>query len=316
MPRGCRRYDSPMNILTYIDKQELRSFTTADNWQAWRVVIVNVALVAAGFALPALWRHPIAWILASILLAGRALGFAILMHDTAHLSFFTSRRLNQWMGKWVFGALPNVPYAAYRRGHLEHHRKAGTAADPDLAFVSGYPATRTSLLRKFLRDISGVNGVKAIIYQFQPTDRGALYPFFVMHGMIIVALWALGMPEVYVCWWLGQLFVFPLLLRLRVMGEHGGVPDHMNRDPRLNTATTLAGPLARLLVTPNFVNYHVEHHMAATVPGYKLQALHDVLCERGYFDGTPSLALSYLVVLRRCTVKNGTTAARRNRGDS
>ena len=294
-----------MNILSYINKQELRAFTTADNWRASGVVIVNVALVAASFALPALWHHPVAWIIASVVLAGRALGFAILTHDAAHLNFFTSRSVNQWMGKWAFGALPNVPYAAYRRGHLEHHRTAGTGADPDLAFVAGYPATRASLLRKLLRDISGVNGVKGIVYQFQPTDRGALYPVFLMHGLIIAALWALGVPEVYACWWLGQLFVFPLLLRLRVMGEHGGVPDHMDRDPRHNTATTLVGPLARLLVAPNFVNYHIEHHMAATVPGYKLPALHKLLLERGYFDGAECLATSYWAVIRRCMDSNG-----------
>lgn len=303
-----------MNILTYLSKQELREFTTADNARAAWVVAVNIALVVFGFALPVLWRHPIAWALASALLAGRALGFAILTHDAAHLNFFTSRRANQWFGKWVFGALPNVPYAAYRRGHLEHHRTAGTGADPDLVFVNGYPATRASLARKILRDISGVNGVKGIIYQFQPTDRGALYPFFVMHGLIIATLWALGVPEVYACWWLGQLFVFPLILRLRVMGEHGGVPDHMDRDPRRNTATTLAGPIARLFVAPNFVNYHTEHHMAATVPGYKLPAMHKLLRKRGYFDGTTCLATSYWAVIRRCTATNGNAAERRLHG--
>lgn len=300
-----------MNILSYLSKEELRSFVTADNWRASVSVAVNIAMVAAGFALPALWQHPVAWILASMLLAGRALGFAILNHDAAHQNFFTSRRVNQWMGKWIFGALPNVPYEAYRRGHLEHHRAAGTEADPDLAFVDAYPATRASLFRKLLRDVSGLNGVKGIVYQFQPTDKGALYPFFLMHGLIIATLWGLGVPEVYACWWLGQLLVFPLIVRLRVMGEHGGVPDHFDRDPRRNTATTLAGPLARLLVAPNFVNYHVEHHMAATVPGYKLPALHKLLRERGYFEGTACLAPSYWTVIRRCTAKNGNAAVRR-----
>ena len=99
-----------------------------------------------------------------------------------------------------------------------------------------------------------------------------------------------------------------------VMGEHGGVPDHMDRDPRRNTATTLVGPLARLLVAPNFVNYHVEHHMAATVPGYKLPALHRLLRERGYFDGTECLAASYSAVVRRCTAANANAATRRTSG--
>jgi fatty acid desaturase len=303
-----------MNILSYIDKQELRAFTTANNWRAAQVVAINIALVAGGFALPALWAHPAAWVLASMLLAGRALGFAILTHDTAHQNFFTSRRVNQWVGKWIFGALPNVPYDAYRRGHLEHHRAAGTDADPDLAFVEGYPATRASLVRKLLRDVSGLNGVKGIIYQFHTTDRGALYPFFLMHGLILALLWALGVPQVYACWWLGQMFVFPLLLRLRVMGEHGGVPDHFDRDPRRNTATTLAGPLARLFIAPNFVNYHVEHHMAATVPGYKLPALHKRLCERGYFDDHDCVAQSYWRVVQRCMAANGNAVALRSCG--
>jgi fatty acid desaturase len=135
---------------------------------------------------------------------------------------------------------------------------------------------------------------------------------FVMHGLIFCGLWALGVPEVYACWWLGQAFVFPLLVRLRVMGEHGGVPDHMDRDPRRNTATTLAGPLARLLVAPNYVNYHVEHHMAATVPGYKLPALHKLLRKRGYFEGTECLATSYWAVIRRCTATKGNAAVRRS----
>ena len=168
------------------------------------------------------------------------------------------------------------------------------------------------LARKVLRDVSGVNGVKGIIYQFQPTDRGALYPVFLMHGLIFATLWACDVLEVYACWWLGQLFVFPLLVRLRVMGEHGGVTDHMDRDPRRNTATTLAGPLARLLIAPNYVNYHVEHHLAATVPGYKLPALHRLLRERGYFEGSQCLASSYWAVIRRCTATNGNAAVRRD----
>ena len=303
-----------MNILSYIDKQELRALTTADNWRATCVVAGNLALIATGFALPALWHHPVAWILATILLAGRALGMAILTHDAAHKNFFTSPRANEIAGKWLFGAIANVPYAAYRRGHLEHHRTAGTAADPDLQFVDGYPTTRASLLRKLLRDVSGINGVKGIVYQFMPTDRGALIPFFVAHGLIFCALLVLGVPEVYACWWLGQLFVFPLLLRLRVMGEHGGVPDHFDRDPRRNTATTLAGPIARLLVAPNWVNYHVEHHMAATVPGYKLPTLHKLLRKRGYFEGVNSVAPSYWAVVRRCMAVEGATTARRSNG--
>lgn len=81
-------------------------------------------------------------------------------------------------------------------------------------------------------------------------------------------------------------------LRLRVPGEHGGVTDHYDRVPRRNTAIILAGPITGLLVAPNYVSNHVEHHMAATVPGYRLPTLNKLLRKMGYFDGAQCLGSS------------------------
>jgi len=50
------------------------------------------------------------------------------------------------------------------------------------------------------------------------------------------------------------------------------------------------------------------------VPGYKLPALHRLLRERGYFDGTECLAASYSAVVRRCTAANANAATRRTSG--
>jgi fatty acid desaturase len=130
-------------------------------------------------------------------------------------------------------------------------------------------------------------------------------PFLLAHTLLLGLLIAAGAPEVYACWWLGQIFVFPLVMRLRVMGEHGGVPDHTDPDARRNTGTTLAGPLARLLCAPNRVNFHVEHHLAAAVPSYRLPRLHRMLAKRGYFDEVACVMPSYLAVIRRCLARNG-----------
>jgi len=298
-----------MSILDVIDKSQLRQLTAPSDLQGWRVTAVNFLLIAAAFALPVWWRHPLAWLIASMVLGGRALGLGVLTHDTAHLAFFSSRRMNEWAGTWLFGALPNVPYLDYRKMHLEHHRAAGTAHDPDLEFVDGYPATRASMMRKFLRDLSGLNGVKNIVYQVQHFDRKANSPFLLAHGLLFVTLYCLGVPQVYTCWWLGQIFFYPLIMRLRVMGEHGGVPDHFHADPRRNTGTTLAGPLSRLLVSPNRVNFHIEHHLAAAVPSYRLPQMHRLLVSRGYYQGTNCVARSYWDVIRRCLATSGNEAA-------
>lgn len=283
-----------------ISKEELKQLSETSAWRAWYGVAVNYGIVAAAFALPVLWPHLLAWIIAAIVLAGRAQALGVLAHDACHLAYFPSRRLNEWAGKWLFAALPNLSFARYRKGHLEHHRQAGTEHDPDLGFVATYPASRASLLRKLARDISGINGVKNIAYQIRGFEPENGVPFVLAHGVLLATLWLAGAPHVYACWWLGQLFVFPLLVRLRVMSEHGAVPDALNRDPRLSVGTTLSGPLTRLLVTPNHVHYHVEHHLAAGVPSYRLRALHRLLKGRGYYDGSSCVAPSLWAVVRRC----------------
>ncbi|WP_296227787.1 hypothetical protein [Ralstonia sp. UBA689] len=55
-----------------IDKAELKTLATPSDLHAWWVTAVNFALIAAAFALPAVWPHPVAWVLASVVLAGRA----------------------------------------------------------------------------------------------------------------------------------------------------------------------------------------------------------------------------------------------------
>ncbi|WP_296227788.1 fatty acid desaturase [Ralstonia sp. UBA689] len=87
------------------------------------------------------------------------------------------------------------------------------------------------------------------------------------------------------------------------------VPDHLARDPRQNTGTTLAGPLGRLLIGPNRVNFHVEHHLAASVPSYRLPALHRLLARRGYYAQALCIASSCLAVIRRCTAAHAAEAA-------
>lgn len=295
-----------MTILEILDRDELKSLTRRSDLHAVRMVLVNYGLIGLGFALPAVWDHWIAWGLGALILGGRALGLGILVHETAHQTLFQSRRVNGWMGKWVFGGLPNVPYDAYRQGHLAHHRLAGTEQDPDLAFVDTYPATGTSLMRKGLRDVSGWNGLKHLVYQISTFSLPNQWPFLLNHGVLIALLWAAGVPEVYGCWWLGQLFVFPLVVRLRVMGEHGAVSDPLHPDPRANTGTTLAGPLARLLWAPNYVNFHVEHHFAAAVPSYRLPAMHRLLQSKGAYDGWHCVLPSYRAVIQRCWNPAGT----------
>ena len=73
-------------------------------------------------------------------------------------------------------------------------------------------------------------------------------------------------------------------------------------DPLRNTRTTVARWWERLLIAPNYVNYHLEHHLIMTVPHYKLPRMHRMLRERGVLDGA-CVVQGYLGVLKLAASK-------------
>ena len=50
-------------------------------------------------------------------------------------------------------------------------------------------------------------------------------------------------------------------------------------------ATAIAEPWLEWLLFPHRVNYHIEHHLYASVPHYNLPALHRELAGRGLLEG-------------------------------
>lgn len=284
---------------------EMRPFLARSNgWAAW-VTSFNLGVVASAFALPVLWLNPLTLLLAVLLLGGRQLGLAVLYHDCAHRVFFRARPLNDWVGTWLFGGLLNVSLSRYRAYHLEHHRHAGTKQDPDLEMANAYPASPASIRRKLKRDLTGQTGLKVLRGQAAAFGLRRNAPFVASHAALLGGLAAVGAPWAYLLWWVAYLFVYQAVLRIRFMSEHGVAKHRLSPDVRENTCTTLVCWWERLFIGPNFVNYHVEHHLQAGVPCYRLRGFHNLLREKGFFAeaGAPAGCFSngYLDVLRKAT---------------
>ena len=285
--------------------EEMRPFLARSDGRAAWVTAFNLGLVAAAFALPILWFNPLTLGLALLLLGGRQLGLAVLYHDCAHRVFFQTRPLNDWLGVWLFGGLLNVSLSRYRAYHLEHHRQAGTKQDPDLAMADAYPASPASMRRKLKRDLTGQTGLKDLRRQAASFRLGRNAPFLASHAAMLCLLAAAGAPWAYLLWWVAYLFVYQAVVRIRFMSEHGVAKHRLSLDVRENTCTTLVSWWERLFIGPNFVNYHLEHHLQAGVPCYRLRRFHDLLRKRGFFGEAPEFAgcfsSGYLDVLRKAT---------------
>ncbi|MEM1113023.1 MAG: fatty acid desaturase family protein [Pseudomonadota bacterium] len=281
----------------YLSREEISALTARSDARAWVLLLGNWAAIIAIFALAAAFPHPLVILLALPLLAGRQLGLAVLMHDAGHGTLFRSARLNALLGQYAC-ALPIFnDQPSYARGHLEHHRKAGTAEDPDLPNYQAYPIGQASFRRKMWRDLSGQTGLKLLAYVArgaagimdtgQSPGRCVFVQQIAAQALILAACALSGHAWLYLLWLGAFMTVFMAIIRIRQVAEHAAVPDLYNPDTRWNTRTVDAPWWQKMLFAPNGVNYHLEHHFMASVPCYRLAALRRLLLERGALEGVP-----------------------------
>ncbi len=152
-------------------KEEWAALTAVSRWRGpWLVAHAwGVAALVLGLAT---WAGPLAWVPAIILVGGRQLGLAILMHDAAHGLLHPNRALNNLLGEWASGAAVGSDLKSYRAYHLTHHRYTQQAEDPDLGLSAPFPASRASLTRKMLRDLTARTFLKQRRAQFGLAMRG------------------------------------------------------------------------------------------------------------------------------------------------
>ncbi|MBC7174365.1 MAG: fatty acid desaturase family protein [Polyangiaceae bacterium] len=311
------------NVTTYLSRDEIRSLVTPTNLEGVLSVATSWSVIAACFVLLARFpTNPLAWIVAVVVLGGRQLALAILMHECSHHSLFRTRALNDVLGKWLCAAPVWQRLDAYRKHHLAHHAHTSLPGDPDLGLVEPYPTTRRSLARKLARDLSGIAFFRRVAGQLAmdahvltysastgqqrvspPPSAGKMLanlatnfgPVVLTNLALAAVLAAFGHGELYAAWVLANATTFSLFVRLRSIAEHAVTEN--TTDPFRNTRTTRANLLARLTVAPHHVNFHLEHHLVPTVPHYRLPAFHRLLVERGaYADAR--LAGGYFDVLR------------------
>jgi fatty acid desaturase len=290
-------------------REEIAALLVMQDWRSWLSVATNWGLVFASMALVARWPNPLTVIAALFVIGARQLGCAVLMHEASHRSLFSDRRVNDFVGQWLCAYPVWSDLRAYRPYHLQHHAHTGTARDPDLGLIRPFPITRASLRRKVLRDLSGRTGVKFARAAFQrtflrlrePAARRAAIGMATTNGLLLVGLAVLGHAELYLLWAGAWLTSNTLVTRIRAIAEHALTPDA--DDPLGNTRTTLARGWERLLIAPNRVNYHLEHHLLMTVPHYHLPRLHTLLEQRGVLARACVEPGGYKAVLRRAATK-------------
>lgn len=319
LPAATRR-----KINELFTREQIALLTARSDWRGAWAIASTWGIIAATFAVLARWPNAFTFVAALVVIAGRQLCLAILQHEGSHGTLFKTRWMNDILVDWLCARPVWQHLHKYRAHHFVHHTRTGTDDDPDLSLHVGYPVTRRSMARKLLRDITGLTGLKTL-YGLILMDAGFIKwtvsndiqrlpgngrrwyhhlgsalrnmaPMLMANAVLWSVLALSGHAWLYGVWVLAYITPLPLFIRIRSIAEHGCLAR--TPDMFLNTRTTRAGWLARLTVAPVHVNHHLEHHVMASVPYYRLPLMHRMLRDRHALPPAPS----YIDVLRQaCT---------------
>ena len=315
MKSNLTPFIKPQEILS---EDEIKYLKKKDDFKGISLIIHAWITIFICIFIYSLFPNIFTFLLAVILIGGRQLGLAILMHEGAHGLINNKVKSNDFISQW-FCAFPVwLDTYGYRHYHLSHHRHTQKEEDPDIGMSKPFPVSKKSFARKVMRDLFGISGSQQryelifnILLNKEVTketvksitgfkSKSTLGGILLSNIAIFLIMSLLGSWWFYFAFWLLPLFTFyQLFLRIRNIAEHAGVIADC--DDFNNARTTYANILERALVAPYYVNYHLEHHLLMFVPCYKLKRAHQMLLNKG-FKEKMEIKTGYISLLKSVLV--------------
>jgi fatty acid desaturase len=238
------------------------------------VILRDWSIIVAAIWLCERHWHPALYLLAVVVIASRVSSLGGLVHEAAHYNLAKNKRLNDWLAHLfsVWLLLGSVSLKAYRTSHLTHHKYANTRRDPDPPLLG-------------MKNIEGVGDVLRFF------GGGLVFPvvYFVkffwarplLQKVIAIAalsLFAYALPalalKLLLYWIIPLLTVYSLFVFIRLNAEHNAVES----DHELYRSRTVHATLFdRLTVAPQYVGYHLAHHVYPSVPFFRRKELDEAL---------------------------------------
>jgi fatty acid desaturase len=293
----------------------VKELTRRSGWIATAAVLQDFAVLAVAIAVAlASWPDPFVILLAVIVIGTRQHALFVIAHDAAHYLLYENRKINDLVGRFC-ATVQGLSMCTYRVIHRLHHNNLYGELDPDTALHGGYPRGRAYLIKKLLKDLSGLTAWKTYAYflggapglntktnvALRPlddtssklrsdalSDRNVVVVFHVI--ALAIAAWSGYLIQYLVLWILPLVTVVQAILRLRAISEHGATTDFSS--PLTAARTNVAPAWLAWLIFPHHVNYHIEHHLYASVPHYNLPALHREMAKRSVLEGAEVVSFS------------------------
>jgi fatty acid desaturase len=234
-------------------------------------------------------------------------GVLNLMHETAHLHVFRSRRANQILGHWVLGPLMFADFDRYREVHWAHHRNVGKEGDPKYSYkidIRGWRffsfALRSAGLIEAIRKLRYVHG-SAKPVSTVPAGRAWLVRTALVQSAFLGSLFLVApgdMKRVLISvvtaygfvYFYGILSLTVMAANLRAIAEHQLGHDQIEVAEAAALRNLASTPVTWLIFGSYGFSDHASHHQAPSIPYYLLRSETERLrAERaaedlGYFE--------------------------------
>jgi fatty acid desaturase len=312
--QDVRKVNAPIKL----SKGQLHALSRVNPFiSTGHITLEWAAVVVAAILCNHFW-NPLLYLVTVAFIGARQHALLILMHDGTHYRLFRNRGVNDWATELLLAWPHLVTMRSYRENHIAHHKFVNTDKDPDLLRKLGnpewrFPQTPSSLGTTFLLDLVGVGGINLIRLASSlssaasVTSKAFTYTRLAFYAVTIGGLLLAGYGQILLLYWLVPFFTWlVLIMRIRSIAEHFAInPERAGvyRDIR----TTYAGILARLLIAPKNVNYHIEHHLFPSVPFFRLPKLHRMLMSDPGFAEAAHISRSYAEVLMECFRRTDST---------
>src|SRR5689334_7355634 len=142
----------------------LRELTQRSAWRAtWPILADFLVIALAATIALADWFSLPTTILCVLVIGTRQHALFVVAHDAAHYLLYENRTLNDAVGR-LCATVQGLSMCTYRVIHRLHHNNLYGELDPDTALHGGYPRGFWYLIKKLLKDLTGLTAWKTYAY--------------------------------------------------------------------------------------------------------------------------------------------------------
>jgi len=279
---------------TPIDSKDFKSLHEKSDFLGWLQTLGYLGLITAtGSAILYGAGHwPIGVVLALIFLHGTFFSFQVnAVHELGHNTVFKTKALNSFFVR-IFAFLGWINFEAFGTSHTRHHRYTLHVPD-DLEVVLPQKVLIKNFFQQGFISIGAMKWSLNNIFRmargkFRGEWEATLFPegsperkaainwartviighFLILAVALYFHLWLIPVVVTFAVFYANWLFF--LCNNTQHIGLQDSVPDF-----RLCCRTFTVNPFVQFLYW--HMNYHIEHHMFAAVPCYKLGRLHRLI---------------------------------------